>query len=152
MQKINFEDKPSTASSLSADTMNELQNNVENAINEVQSNLDTANTYSLEEIRIGIWFGKPLYRKVIARNQIVTNGTNISISNLNIDELVKINGKHVNNSDTYSNNFFDSSDLKITVHALNNNLVVWTQTGQNYTSTIWIEYTKTTDEVSEVSA
>ena len=152
MQKINFEDEPNTNTPIDADNLNLLQDNVEEAIDEVQSNLDTANTYSLEETRIGIWFGKPLYRKVIARNQIVTNGINISLPNLNIDELVKIDGKHINNSNVFTNNFFDSSDLKITLHGNNNNIVVWAETGQEYTSTIWIEYTKTTDEVSEVSA
>ena len=147
MQKINFEDEPNTNTPIDADNLNLLQDNVEEAIDEVQSNLDTANTYSLEETRIGIWFGKPLYRKVIARNQIVTNGINISLPNLNIDELVKIDGKHINNSNVFTNNFFDSSDLKITLHGNNNNIVVWAETGQEYTSTIWIEYTKTTDKV-----
>ncbi len=40
MQKINFENKPSTNSPINADNLNLLQDNVEDAIDEVNSNLN----------------------------------------------------------------------------------------------------------------
>ena len=61
MQKINFENKPSTNSPINADNLNLLQDNVENTINEVDNklpsivafnkitglNLNAGNTYQL---------------------------------------------------------------------------------------------------------
>ena len=40
MQKINFENKPSTVSPINATNLNALQDNVEDAIDEVQTNVD----------------------------------------------------------------------------------------------------------------
>ena len=40
MQKINFENKPSTVSPINATNLNALQDNVENAINELVSSLE----------------------------------------------------------------------------------------------------------------
>ena len=39
MKKINFQDLPSTDTPYNADTFNTLQNNIENAINDVQLNI-----------------------------------------------------------------------------------------------------------------
>lgn len=110
--------------------------------------VNSMNTYSTDEIRIGTWIdGKPIYRKVVARNITATNGTNILLSSLNIDELLKVKSinKKVSNDFTFYDNFFDSSDEKITLHYRNDIIEFWTATGTNYTSTVWIEYTKTTD-------
>lgn len=106
------------------------------------------NTYSTDEIRIGTWIdGKPIYRKVIARNITATNHTTISLSSLNIDELltVKSINKKVSNNFTFYDNFFDSSNEKITLHYRNDIIEFWTADETNYTSTVWIEYTKTVD-------
>ena len=106
------------------------------------------NTYSTDEIRIGTWIdGKPIYRKVIARNQSITNGTSIAVSSLNIDELIKIGAINQNQSSNFKffGSYYDSSSEKLNIHLNNNDIQVWSGTGVNYTSTIWIEYTKTTD-------
>lgn len=104
------------------------------------------NTYSTEEVKTNkIYFGKPVYRKVVSRNQNVTNGTSIDLSSLNIDELIHIGSRHKLNNYVFMFNSFDSSTNKVTIHQINNKLEVWTGTGVTYYSTIWIEYTKTTD-------
>lgn len=131
--------------------MNEIKavvNNNDDDMTTISTNLTNATTYSTDEIRIGTWIdGKPIYRKVIARNITATNGTNISLSSLNIDELLKVKSinKKVSNNFTYYDNFFDSSEEKITLHYRNDIIEFWTADGTNYTSTVWIEYTKTTD-------
>lgn len=135
------------------DDINEIKavvNNNDDDMTTISTNLTNATTYSTDEIRIGTWMGKPLYRKVIARNQSITNGTNISVSSLNIDELVKIGAINQNQSSKFKffGSYYDSSSEKLNIHFYNNNIQVWSGTGVNYTSTIWIEYTKTTDVAS----
>lgn len=115
-------------------------NHVNNVIKDV---------YSTDEVKTNkVWINnKPIYRKVVARNITATNGTNISLSSLNIDELLKVKSinKKVSNNFTFYDNFFDSSEEKITLHYKNDIIEFWTATGTGYTSTVWIEYTKTTD-------
>lgn len=133
------------------DDMNEIKtvvNNNDDELTTINTNLMNATTYSTDEIRIGTWIdGKPIYRKVIARNESITNGTSISVSSLNIDELIKIDSINQNQSSNlkFFGGYYDSSNEKINIHFNNNNIQVWSGTGVNYTSTIWIEYTKTTD-------
>lgn len=105
--------------------------------------------YSTSETKTGKkWIdGRPIYRKVIATNLSVTNGTYINLSSLNINEILEVKSinKKVNNDFTFYDNFFDSSSEKITLHYRNDIIEFWTGSGANYTSTVWIEYTKTTD-------
>lgn len=62
MEKIIFEDFPSIETPINAENLNEIQTNVENAINEVDNKFN----YSTEEKKIGIWVdGKPLYKRVL---------------------------------------------------------------------------------------
>lgn len=115
---------------------------------EINDSFKENNIYSTTETVVGTWVNnKPIYRKVVARNITATNGTNISLSSLNIDELLKIKSinKKVSTNFTFYDNFFDSSEEKITLHYKNDIIEFWTATGTNYTSTVWIEYTKTTD-------
>lgn len=57
---------------LNAENLNQIQTNAENAINTVQSNLNTTDqniedltTYSTEEKVVGTWIdGKPIYRRI----------------------------------------------------------------------------------------
>lgn len=115
---------------------------------EINDSFKENNIYSTTETVIGTWVNnKPIYRKVVARNITATNGTNISLSSLNIDELLKVKSinKKASNNFTFYDNFFDSSEEKITLHYKNDIIEFWTATGTGYTSTVWIEYTKTTD-------
>ena len=151
MQKINFEDTPSTDTPIDADNMNDLQDNVEEAIDEVQSNLDTANTYSTDEVVIGTLLGKPHYRKTILyENQTVLHQADtvieVSLNSLPIDILTRFdcltNGNNYQNSEINKlpDRYNKSSD-KLTLDV-----------SKNYTTNriiIIIEYTKTTDTVGE---
>ena len=59
MEKINFEDLPSTDTPIDSTNLNLLQANVENAIQK-------SNNYSLDEIIVGTWIdGSTLYRKIV---------------------------------------------------------------------------------------
>lgn len=159
MQKINFEDKPSTTTPIDADNLNLLQDNVEEAINEVQSNLDTANTYSLEETHIGTWLGKPLYRKVINFGSLPNNGqknVNHNISNLDLIINLYGFGKRPTDGTIIPLQFVKPDDANGEVGMFANNTEIFVIDAfdrSNITETyIVVEYTKTTDEVSEVSA
>lgn len=60
MDKINFVNN--SAPDLSAETLNQMQNNIEEAIEEKHA-------YSTEEREVGTWIDeKPLYRKVVSVN------------------------------------------------------------------------------------
>lgn len=129
---------------LSSDYSNSLNNQLTN----INNSITTKTTYSTTETVVGTWINnKPIYRKIVARNITATNHTTISLSSLNIDELltVKSINKKVSDDFTFYDNFFDSSEEKITLHYKNDIIEFWTATGTNYTSTVWIEYTKTTD-------
>ena len=103
-------------------------------------------SYSTEEVKTNkIYFGKPVYRKVVIRNQNITNGSTVDLSSLNIDELIHIGSRHKLDDHVFMFNSFDSSSDKVTIHQNKNELEVWTGPGSTYLSTIWIEYTKTTD-------
>ena len=71
MEKIIFEDFPSTKTPLNAENLNKIQTNAENAINEVDDKFN----YSTEEKIIGTWEGNPLYRKVISTRTPTTAST-----------------------------------------------------------------------------
>ena len=110
--------------------------------------IKSANTYSTEEVKTGdTWIdGRPIYRKVVARNLNVTNGTTIDLSSLNINELIKIKSINIDsNRYAFFDEYYDSSTSKINLHYRDGLIEVWTGSGANYTSTVWIEYTKTTD-------
>ena len=53
MQKINFENKPSTKSPINADNLNLLQDNVEDAINEVDNKLNTSTQKHILQASLG---------------------------------------------------------------------------------------------------
>ena len=102
MTKITFENLPSTNTPLSAENMNLLQTNVENAISAVENEIPTIdnsvstsstngvenqaitnyvnglNTYSTTEQVVGTWInGKPLYRKVMYISSLPNNTTTL---------------------------------------------------------------------------
>ena len=63
---LQFEDYPSTDTPLTANNLNQMQNDIHNEIVETDEKITNLSTYSSNEIIIGKWINnKPLYRKVI---------------------------------------------------------------------------------------
>ena len=116
----------------------------------VPTGYEQVDSYSTTEVKTGdTWIdGRPIYRKVVARNETISNGTTISTSGLSINEIIKIKSinKDTNNYYFYDE-YYDSSTSKINLHyrPSNNTIEAWTGSGNSFTSTIWIEYTKITD-------
>ena len=108
-------------------------------------------TYSTDEIRVGTWMGKPLYRKVYYVNAFANNGNvYLDINVENVDTVISANGYAKNSSHTetiflnssYSNAIYDvivweESKNKLRLHS--------TSDRSGYSGYVWIEYTKTTD-------
>ena len=95
MEKIIFEDLPSTKTPLNADNLNQIQENVENAIIEVDDKvkeINDKNIYSLEEIKTNEkWIdGKSVY-KITIEHSISTGSSQLNVSNLNIETLIDYN-------------------------------------------------------------
>ena len=112
--------------------------------------------YSTEERMIGYWTnGKPLYRKCFECNLALAKGWNTiaSVSSLNIDEIVKVNGSgtyglidksvypFIYNSSTLYNGFL-LRDGNLIIYDTNSST---TAADKNYLNKVVIEYTKTTD-------
>lgn len=80
---------------LNAENLNQIQTNAENAINIVQSNLNTTDqniedltTYSTEEKVVGAWIdGKPLYEITLTGTKNAGADLIIDVSNLNIENF-----------------------------------------------------------------
>lgn len=134
--------------------MNEIKtvvNNNDDDMITISTNLTNATTYSTDEIRVGTWINsKPIYRKVIANEVDMTNGSEISLSSVsNMDNLVSIQSKEVKATDNFVfyNNYYDSNTNKFNLfhYIANNSLYLYAGGSAHYTVTIWIEYTKTTD-------
>ena len=118
------------------------------------------NNYSTSEQRIGTWInGKPIYRKIIARDRLQTNNGNIiQIKDINLEEIVKLDGvvsdRNGGNYICYSlntpvddTNSYDNS--KIFTFYDRGNIVSyvgeWRTLTKKYDIRIILEYTKTTD-------
>ena len=116
--------------------------------------------YSTSEQRVGTWInGKPIYRKIIARDRLQTNNGNIiQIKDINLEEIVKLDGvvsdRNGGNYICYSlntpvddTNSYDNS--KIFTFYDRGNLVSyvgeWRTLTKKYDIRIILEYTKTTD-------
>lgn len=145
MQKIEFKDLPDTTTPIDADNLNDLQDNVEEAI-------DLTNTYLADEIVIGKWLGKPLYRKVINTGALPNATTNdIPYYINNIDKIINIKGYAFRSSDNFTIPLpFSSPDniiYSVSLGVLGNNIRISTATDRTaFTESYAIlEYTKTTD-------
>ena len=174
MVKINFENLPSTNTPLSAENLNQLQTNVETAIDGKISNtsgtsqtigysqefVNKLNTYSTNEIKVGTWINnKPIYRKtkVFSSSDTTFNyggekTLNISISN--VDEIINYKAFYKRSDGSFQQvpnshsvmSYWGSSlyDFKT-----NGNCTFWVGTLYNVFTidylVITIEYTKTTD-------
>ena len=116
------------------------------------------NIYSANEIVIGEWFGKPLYRKVLfLENTEIQSGNNtISHSISGLKELVNANlklhttGLDGGNSNTYMSPMYKSSSsykLMSVTYVTKTNCTVYSAEhwSEDYSWYIIFEYTKTTD-------
>ena len=171
MQKINFQNLPSTSTPLNATNLNQMQDNIENAIPEVVDSLssnsttkapsvhavnekiNTLTTYSTTETIVGTWIdGKPIYRKCFKKTGTLSN---ITTDIANIDDVIKMqvlikdntnnywrNIPWCYNSNSYDNAFFGGAYLS-------NTGTLGFQVGSGLTGTskyiAILEYTKTTD-------
>lgn len=166
MKKITFIDNVTLAD---ADTMNTLQNNAEEAINGVESNsnnkiklinnrIDDLNTYDENEKKIGIWFKKPLYRKITTINGFTAGKTSTNHGIANVENI------WIDHSTSFINSISDNENYPIpmTLYATNTDMVTFstTKTSINiqaqtgWGSDRWkvyltLLYTKTTDEEVE---
>lgn len=110
----------------------------------------TEDSYSLNEVKTNkTWIdGKPIYRKVIANEVDMVNGSEISLSSIsNMSSLVSIQSKELKVSDNvvFYNNYYDSSTNKFNLfhYIANNSLYLYAGSNTHYTTTVIIEYTKT---------
>ena len=113
---------------------------------------NSINTYSTDEIRIGTWMNKPLYRKVLLFNNISGTGGDYSIAeyNLNIDEIAWFTAHMVQlNNKQYEMPYYVSSTdkLRILVQVSSDNIIIQKGSSVSDTNkvTIILHYTKTTD-------
>lgn len=152
MDKITF--KNGSQPALNDVVLNQLQTNMENAVNklgeEINKKITNLSTYSTEEVKTGeTWIdGKPIYKKVM---QVKSTDTDSHVTAHNIanvdkiwvsgDSFVWIDNAAIplnywRNSDTYSWGFADRTNVQYKVSALG-----WT----NNPMYIALKYTKTTD-------
>lgn len=116
--------------------------------------VDDPNTYSSEEVVIGTWFGKKLYRKSFRFNELATGTNNIVHGIDNLNEIINAYGSCKRNDDKIQPvPRVDASELSWQIGITD----VDTQSFQLYVGTryngtskikngnVTLEYTKTTD-------
>lgn len=149
MNKIEFQDYPSTKTPLNAENLNQLQDNIEEAI-------DVKSVYSTEETKIGTWVaGQTLYRKVVIfSNSINSNLTNEFPHNIENANLVMIKNAYIYRTSDGACyplpiTLYDSNTIedKLSVKADRTNIKfnVGAGWGDTWWKIIILEYTKTTD-------
>lgn len=165
MEKITFIDNVTKAN---AETFNTTQDNIEDAIDEVSTDLtdeinntieyiDEKNTYSTDEIRIGTWVNsKPLYRKVITRTVNANTNDSVSLSTLGITNQdtiiinIGLSTAHYQISTTGGGYapivyYVSNTDRSHVYVNANKELQIQNQNNNQREYNIVLEYTKTTD-------
>lgn len=86
MQKINFENKPDTTTPLTADILNEMQDNIEDAIDDVNSNLNTSIQKHIIQANLGtrtVYSGSNndsnFDSTIVVGNKLIASGNKIVI-------------------------------------------------------------------------
>lgn len=106
--------------------------------------------YSEEEVRIGTWFGKPLYQKGFIIEMGINHGINTigDVSELNIDKLVDVFGSYLqsyNNSGILERSIDGTLIFGLSPDAAT--FYIWSDNPITVTiHSFVIKYTKTTDE------
>ena len=165
MNKIDFKNLPDTSTPLSAENLNQLQTNVETAIDGKISNTSgTSQTigysqeyvnnalldvYSTTETRIGTWIdGKPLYRKVFTISSPQSSNTNYEdLSSLNTNKIIRLYGYYETPNGKFDIPFYDS-DSNYSVMFVSSGRLLRGRFGSASSITeakVVLEYTKTTD-------
>lgn len=150
MNKITFEDLPSTKSPINANNLNRVQTNVENEINRVETKINNAIIYSTTEKVIGNWInGKPIYRKVVDLGDAPNNTlSTISHGISNIESIVNLYG-YISDGSSYLPipNVVASSGARLQLSANKNAIFLGSSTDRSSFKECYaiIEYTKTTD-------
>lgn len=150
MEKIIFEDLPSTKTPLNAENLNQLQTNVENAIKEV----DNRTIYSTTEQVVGTWInGKPIYRKTLS----VTGGLSFNSHKFAFNHNIGNFGMPISVTgvlyDTLNKNYFclpyiTTSEANIMLYCSPTQITVEQNPYENNRLKdlyVILEYTKTTD-------
>lgn len=143
MQKINFQNLPSTTTPVNATNLNQVQTNVENEFNKLEN-------YSTTEQVIGTWIdNKPVYRRILS--QSTASGANYQYLFNNVDTLISSigfikydgsNARPINMVGINQSNSFFRIDLANDTHSIYANYSEDLRS-KNYVLTL--EYTKTTD-------
>ncbi len=136
------------ATPLTADILNQLQKNVEDAINDVTDEVDALMTYSTNEKVVGTWIdGKPLYEKtIIGTKQSGVDFT--AIIGTNIDTAFIVSGFILATTGTvYALDRYENDYTYTRTEIYENEFTFKSSTGQytNGTVVATIRYTKTTD-------
>lgn len=107
------------------------------------------NTYSTDEVRIGTYEGKPLYRKIIKVYNPPKNTDNfLSFSSLSIEKITDIRGMaYVGTEQSYPLNFWANYSAYIYTHIdYTDSVIKYKNVNWTFTKIEFIlEYTKTTD-------
>lgn len=146
MDRINFVDYEEPA--IGADNLNLLQDNIENEF-------DSLNNYlSNQEIQIGTWDNKPLYRQIITSTLPSTTATNKTLGTVNnMDKILTFNATtgYTNRSQYWVYPFpIVTSDTNsgIWINANGQILARWESNASVWANSpivVVLEYTKTTD-------
>lgn len=115
----------------------------------INNNIDRLHTYSEEEIKIGTWLGKPLYRKTINFGALLNNAEKEVEHNINnIETVVKIYGFTTTGVLTFPIPLASTTPTS-SIYCFERYGKITVGTGSDrteYTKTyMTIEYTKTTD-------
>ena len=145
MDKINWINGQAGGTPLSAENLNLMQDNIEEAINEVDDKLN----YSTTEKRIGTWIdGKPLYRKVINLGTLPDDSTKaVAHSIQNLKRIVKLEGFAGSSLNKGGITLPHATSNPIALYADDTNVSVKTTSdATGYTQAhAFVYYTKTTD-------
>lgn len=173
MQKINFQNLPSTSTPLNATNLNQMQDNIETAINTVAGDIptvvdsltgssttdapsvhavnekiNTITSYSTTEVVIGTHNNKPLYKKGLETTALPNTSVNSYNTGIeNIDKVIKLYGI-CSNGLILNGVRPEDRDAEIGAWFDTTEMKVKISTGRdrsNLTAIVTLEYTKTTD-------
>lgn len=116
------------------------------------SGVDVGNKYSTNEIVIGNWLGKPIYRKVVPITELPGSSTpTVTVAHgiNNLEYAITLRGFYLNGSTTLLLPFMSDYDVSAQITLSINDTDIVLMGGLNYQSSITgyviVEYTKTTD-------